>query len=69
VWHSSFSQTNVLSAGSVRFPRNLDLQIGQGRMADDLRSLKPVKTIQLDVVTEGQLALHMPVPTSVPQRT
>ena len=69
VWHSSFSQTNVLSAGSVRFPRNLDLQIGQGRMADDLRSLKPVKTIQLDVVTEGQLALHMPVPTSVPRRS
>ncbi|MCP3811307.1 acetoacetate decarboxylase, partial [Mycobacteriaceae bacterium Msp059] len=39
--------------------------IGQGRMADDLRSLKPLKTIQLDVVTEGQLALHMPVPVSV----
>ena len=66
-WHSTFSQTNVLSAGSVSFPRNVDLQIGQGRMADDLRSLKPVKTVRLDVVTEGQLALHMPVPTSVPQ--
>lgn len=34
-------------------------------MADDLRALKPLKTIQLDVVTEGQLALHMPVSVSV----
>ena len=30
-----------------------------------LRSLKPVRTLQLDVVTEGQAALHLPVPTSV----
>ncbi|MER7455117.1 acetoacetate decarboxylase family protein [Nocardia beijingensis] len=65
-WRSTVSQTNMLAAGSARFPRNVDLQIGSGRMADDLRSLKPIKTIRLDVVTEGQLALHMPVPTSVP---
>ncbi len=64
-WHSTLSQTNVLWAGSVPFPRNADLQIGKGRMADDLRSLKPIKTVRLDVTTEGQLALHMPVPTSV----
>lgn len=64
-WHSTLSQTNVLWAGSVPFPRNVDLQIGKGRMADDLRSLKPIKTVRLDVTTEGQLALHMPVPTSV----
>lgn len=64
-WHSTLSQTNVLSSGTVRFPRGVDLQIGQGRMADDLRALKHMKTIQFDVVTEGQLALHMPVPVSV----
>lgn len=64
-WHSTLSQTNVLSAGSVRFLRGVDLQVGQGRMADDLRALKPIKTIQFDAVTEGQLALHMPVPVSV----
>lgn len=34
-------------------------------MSDDLRSLNPIRTLQLDVVTEGQAALHMPVPTSV----
>jgi hypothetical protein len=45
------------------------LQIGEGRLADDLRSLKPVTTVQLDVTTEGQLALHMPVPTAVTGRT
>ncbi|WP_067844416.1 acetoacetate decarboxylase family protein [Nocardia lijiangensis] len=64
-WHSTLSQTNVLSAGSALLPRNVDLRIGQGRMADDLRSLEPIKTVRLDVTTEGQLALHMPVPTSV----
>jgi hypothetical protein len=37
-------------------------------MADDLRSLKPINAVQLDVTTEGQLALHMPVPTSVRAR-
>lgn len=64
-WHSTLSQTNVLSSGTARLPRGVELQIGQGRMADDLRALKPIKNIQLDVVTEGQLALCMPVPVSL----
>lgn len=64
-WHATLSQTNILSAGSSRFPRRVELQIGQGRMADDLRALKPIRTVQLDVTTEGQLALHMPVPVSI----
>ncbi|TSE01098.1 acetoacetate decarboxylase [Skermania sp. ID1734] len=64
-WHSTTSQINALSTGTALLPRNLDLQLGQGRVSDDLRSLKPIKTIQLDVNTEAQLALHMPVPTSV----
>jgi hypothetical protein len=28
----------------------------------------PVRTIRLDVIAEGQLALHMPVPCSVPSK-
>lgn len=67
-WHSTVSQTNVLSAGTTRSTRGISLDIGEGRMADDLRSLKPVRTLQFDVMTQGQLALHMPVPTSVPSR-
>ncbi|MDI2028212.1 acetoacetate decarboxylase family protein [Saccharopolyspora sp. TS4A08] len=67
-WHSTFSQTNALSAGSTSFPRDVDLQLGRGRMSDDVRSLKPIRTIRLDVITEGQLALHMPVPHSVPTK-
>jgi len=67
-WHSTFNQTNVLAAGTARFPRGVDLQIGTGLMSDDLRSLKPIRTIQLDVITQGQLALHMPVPTSLPEQ-
>ncbi|MEV0264288.1 acetoacetate decarboxylase family protein [Streptomyces sp. NPDC050617] len=67
-WHSTLNQTNLLAAGAVRFPRGVGLQVGQGRMADDLRSLNPTRPVQFDVVTEGQAALHMPVPTSVPSR-
>ncbi|CAL9330322.1 hypothetical protein SUDANB105_00059 [Streptomyces sp. enrichment culture] len=67
-WHSTLSQTHVLSAGTTRVPRDITLQVGEGRMADDLRSLRPFRTIQFDVMTEGQLALHMPVPTSVQSR-
>lgn len=64
-WYSTLSRTNVLSSGTVRVPRDVTLQVGEGRMADDLRSLRPIRTVRLDVMTEGQLALHMPVPTSV----
>ncbi len=67
-WHSTMSQTNALVTGSTRRPRDLDLQVGQGRLADDLRSLAPIRTMQFDVTTEGQIALHMPAPTSVPTR-
>ncbi|MGW1318380.1 acetoacetate decarboxylase family protein [Streptomyces sp. NPDC002426] len=67
-WHSTLSQTNVLSAGTTRSARGVSIEVGKGRMADDLRSLKPLRIIQFDVMTEGQLALHMPVPTSVPSR-
>ena len=35
-------------------------------MADDLRSLAPIRTVAFDVTGEGQLALHTLVPTSVP---
>lgn len=65
-WHSTLSQTNVLSSGTARLPRGVDLQLGTGRVSDDIRSLKPFRTIQFDVMTEGQNALHMPVPIAVP---
>ncbi|ARF71024.1 acetoacetate decarboxylase [Kitasatospora albolonga] len=68
-WHSTLSQTNVLNAGTTRGKGGVDLQVGEGRMADDLRSLRPKRTVRFDVMTEGQLALHMPVPTSVPRRS
>ncbi|MER6677451.1 acetoacetate decarboxylase family protein [Streptomyces sp. NPDC000983] len=67
-WHSTLSQTNVLRAGATRSARGVSLEIGEGRMADDLRSLKPRRTLRFDVMTQGQVALHMPVPTSVPSR-
>ncbi|MCD0448868.1 acetoacetate decarboxylase family protein [Actinocorallia sp. API 0066] len=67
-WHSTLSQTNVLSAGTTRRTRGVALRTGEGRLTDDLRGLDPIRPIQFDVMTEGQLALHMPVPTSVKSR-
>ncbi|WP_336082521.1 acetoacetate decarboxylase family protein [Nocardia sp. SSK8] len=65
-WHSTLSQTNILSAGTTRLPRGVDLTLGAGRVAEDIRSLRPMRVVQFDVMTEGQNALHMPVPTSMP---
>ncbi|TQN32193.1 acetoacetate decarboxylase [Haloactinospora alba] len=67
-WHSILNQTNVLSTGGTRSPRDLVLKSGNGRLTDDLRSLDPIRTIQLDVTTESQAALHMPVPVSIRNR-
>ncbi|MGW1738241.1 hypothetical protein ACWCPQ_05470 [Nocardia sp. NPDC001965] len=67
-WRSTVRQTDMLSSGSALLPRGIDLEIGHGRMAEDLRSLEPIKTVRLDVTTEGQLALQVPVPIAVPGR-
>jgi len=64
-WHSTLSQTNVLASGASRMPRGARLILGEGRLSDDLRSLRPIRTVQLDVMTQGQLALHLPAPTSI----
>ncbi|NMO03053.1 acetoacetate decarboxylase family protein [Gordonia sp. TBRC 11910] len=68
VWQSTLNQTNTLATGTSLFPRGVELTIGEGRMADDLRALRPIRTVQLDVNTRAQAALHMPVPVSVATR-
>lgn len=67
-WHATLSQTNMLAAGGARLPRGIDLELGSGRISHDLRSLRPMRPVAFDVVTEGQLALHMPIPVSVAPR-
>lgn len=59
-WHATFNQTNALASGSQVFPRGIDLRLGTGRLSDDVRSLGPVRNLMFDVMTSGQLALHMP---------
>ncbi|KAF0845218.1 acetoacetate decarboxylase family protein [Nocardia caishijiensis] len=65
-WHATQTQINMLAGGSAGLPRGVDLQLGHGRLSEDLRFLDPIKTVRLDVITEGQVALHMPIPTSMP---
>ncbi|WP_066913015.1 acetoacetate decarboxylase family protein [Millisia brevis] len=67
-WHETLSQTNVLASGSRLFPRHVDLEQGSGRLTDDLRSVEAGRVLRLDVVTECQNALHLPVPIAVPAR-
>ncbi|GGR50482.1 acetoacetate decarboxylase [Streptomyces cinereoruber] len=64
-WHTTYSQTNALSSGTRMFPRDVELTLGEGRLSDDIRSLRPVRNLRLDVMTSGQLALHMPTVVSV----
>ncbi|WP_439659571.1 acetoacetate decarboxylase family protein [Lentzea sp. HUAS TT2] len=67
-WNATLSQTNTLAAGSTLFPRDVTLELGSGRLTDDIRSLRPIKPLRLDVASECQNALHIPVPVSVPAR-
>lgn len=64
-WNATLSQTNTLAAGSRLLPRNVSVELGSGRLADDVRSLKPIRPLRFDVSTECQNALHIPVPISV----
>lgn len=64
-WQATLNQTHVLAGGSAVLPRGYQLELGEGRMSDDIRALKPMRALRLDVLTEAQAALHMPVPTSV----
>ncbi|QIS01177.1 acetoacetate decarboxylase [Nocardia brasiliensis] len=66
VWGENRNQTNILSAGSVALPREIELTLGSGRMSDDLRSVHAQQIISASVIREGQLTLYMPLPTSLP---
>lgn len=67
-WNATLNQTNNLTTGSALLPRAVSLELGSGRLSDDVRSLKPIKALRFDVSTECQNALHIPVPVSFPQR-
>ncbi|RNI19692.1 acetoacetate decarboxylase [Flexivirga caeni] len=67
-WNQTLSQTNNLVFGSDLLPGDVGLELGSGRLSDDIRSLKPKRPLRLDVFTECQNALHIPVPVSFPAR-
>lgn len=67
-WNQTLSQTNNLVFGSRLLPKDVGLDLGTGRLSDDIRSLRPKKPLRLDVYTECQNALHIPVPISFPSR-
>ncbi|NNG39541.1 acetoacetate decarboxylase [Flexivirga sp. ID2601S] len=68
-WFSTLSQTNVLASGVQLLPRKVDVELGNGRVSDDLRSLETIRPLQFEVATEVQIALHLPAPISVATRS
>ena len=64
-WNATLSQTNTLSAGSALLPRGVSLELGSGRLSDDIRSLKPIRALRFDVAGQCQNTLHIPVPVSI----
>jgi len=67
-WNQTLSQTNNLVFGSDLLPKDAGLELGSGRLSDDIRSLRPKRPLRLDVFTQCQNALHIPVPVSFPTR-
>jgi hypothetical protein len=67
-WNATLSQTNNLASGRSLVPRGVSLELGNGRLSDDVRSLEPIRLLRFDVATEAQNALHIPVPVSIPGR-
>ena len=67
-WHSTLTQTNMLSGGVSMLPRDIDLTFGTGRVSSDVRSLEFIRPMQFEVATESPIALHMPAPISVTSR-
>ncbi len=65
-WNQTLSQTNNLVFGSELLPKDVGIELGSGRLSDDVRSLRPKRPLRLDVYTECQNALHIPVPISFP---
>ncbi|MYS43158.1 hypothetical protein GTY23_18340 [Streptomyces sp. SID5998] len=51
--------------GTRMFPRDVELTLGEGRLSDDIRPLRPTRNLRPDVMTSGQLALHMPTVISI----
>jgi hypothetical protein len=67
-WNATLSQTNTLAVGSALLPKDVSLELGAGRLTDDVRSLQPIKALRFEVFTECQNALHIPVPISFPRK-
>ena len=67
-WSATVTLTNDLAADSTMLPRDVSLELGSGRLTDDVRSLRPIKVLRFDVFTECQNALNMPIPVSLPER-
>jgi hypothetical protein len=57
-WKSTFSQICALATGTSLFPRNVELQMCEGRLSEERGSPHPVSTLRIVVSKKVQVAAH-----------
>jgi len=60
VWHESLTESHSLSWGQSILPRGIHLSRGSGPLSSLLEKLAVSKVLRLEVIREGQIALHLP---------
>ncbi|MEQ1311988.1 acetoacetate decarboxylase [Acinetobacter sp. XH1639] len=61
-WYSSLIQTNNQQFGQQFFPLGVKITRNTGPVSKLLNELGAEKVVRLDVIKQGQIALHMPKP-------
>ena len=62
VWHQATAVTNKLTLGQTTFPHEARLTRAGAPLSQLLDGLGPTRMLRLDVVSNAQIVLHMPVP-------
>ena len=63
-WHRSVLESNTLSYAEAVLPCGVKLQRAGGPLSQWLDRLGAATVLRLEVVREGQLVLHLPVPAA-----
>ena len=64
-WHETLTQSHSLSSGQTLLPRGVQVVRGSGPMSTLLGQLEASIVIRLEVIREGQIALHLPEPITL----
>ncbi len=63
-WHRTTVHTNKLRLGQKLLPRDISLGFGTGAVSQLLKALGVGRLLRMDVMTDGQLVLNLPIPAN-----